>query len=221
MTPEETAVVVAALKYVDSPFADNADELSEAVQALIYSCPDCNHDTHRCPGCGLHIWHGQKDCGRGCTDAPLPPTRFAGPCPECGCQGGHRATCRYSGRIAPPPDDKQLKREAEREPIWVECTWRDVRTGDLVRLPHNPSVSPSRVASAVLQGWHVDPRSSEYRPAPLEHSTVRVTLADPASGSFLGSYLMDPDKPIEIQAHLSDLHAARTLGVDFWESRPR
>ena len=29
-----------------------------------------------------------------------PPTRFSGPCPECGCQGGHLARCSHSGQVA-------------------------------------------------------------------------------------------------------------------------
>ena len=36
--------------------------LSNAIEALTYGCDECNHNRHRCPGCGAGLAHGQSVC---------------------------------------------------------------------------------------------------------------------------------------------------------------
>lgn len=77
-------------------------------------------------------------------------------------------------------------------PAWCEGTWVDVARlgeGTRVRLGGHEAV----VFSAALQAWHVDPRSSEYRPQPLEHQVVAVRLGE---GQKL--YRFPPSGPVEI-----------------------
>jgi hypothetical protein len=66
---------------------------------------------------------------------------------------------------------------------WTQVTWTDVAQ----RTPENPGPRDERplvslagveavVLSAVLQRWHVDPRSPDRYPRALEHDVVRVRL---------------------------------------------
>lgn len=55
---------------------------------------------------------------------------------------------------------------------WEPRRWEELVAGDTVSLGGQEAV----VASAMLQEWHVDPASSEYRPQPLEHSYVALRL---------------------------------------------
>jgi hypothetical protein len=45
-----------------------------ACQGLVRDpgCERCDHDTHRCPGCGEPLPHGTEVCA-GCDDPPVPP----------------------------------------------------------------------------------------------------------------------------------------------------
>lgn len=67
MTPEEKAVIEAAIDRFPSFIADETDyrdlDIAAAVSALIYSCPQCNAGGHTCPGDGNPIGHTQTDCG--------------------------------------------------------------------------------------------------------------------------------------------------------------
>lgn len=66
MTPEEKAVVQAAIKSRYAGLAGlpiPSDELRVAIDELIISCPDCNTDRHTCPGCGANLPHGDVACG--------------------------------------------------------------------------------------------------------------------------------------------------------------
>lgn len=67
MTPEEKAVIEAAIAYAWAPEANERRRrlpaLGDAVGALIYSCPQCNSGGHVCPGDGNPIGHTQTDCG--------------------------------------------------------------------------------------------------------------------------------------------------------------
>jgi hypothetical protein len=77
-------------------------------------------------------------------------------------------------------------------PTWRATTWGMVAAlgaGTRVRLGGHEAV----VASAELQQWHVDPRSDQYRPRPLEHRVVAVRLG---GGEKL--YTMPPDGAVEV-----------------------
>lgn len=105
MTPEELAVVRAAMAYREKLLAnpraldvlDNANnpltpalsEIARVTHALSVACPQCNRGGHICPGDGNPVPHGASDCGE----------------------------------------------HSEPELIWVERTWADVRAGDRVRMP--------------------------------------------------------------------------------------
>jgi hypothetical protein len=93
------------------------------------------------------------------------------------------------------------------EPVesWVASTWRAV--ADLFGSPVAPAEIRVRIKDkrgdyhegvveyAAVQAWHVDPRSSDYRPVPLEHEVVAVRLSGrPAPLS------MPPSGPVELLA---------------------
>lgn len=104
MTPEELAVIQAAMAWRDAVLAhpealrplhnaNNAltpmlSQLSLTTSLLAMSCEECNAGGHTCPGDGNAIPHGATDCGE--------------------------------------HDEPAL--------IWVERTWADVRLGDRVRM---------------------------------------------------------------------------------------
>lgn len=103
---------------------------------------------------------------------------------------------------------------------WFERTWVDVRTGDTVKLPGTENIA--YVRHAVHQEWHVDPRSSEYRPVAMEWSCVHVELTkveegNVFNGATLGVLDMDPGKPILIQLTQSEVDAIELLGG--WSQR--
>lgn len=67
MTPEEKAVIDLAIRSREVALAglpSVADEMREAIDALIYSCPECNAGGHTCPGDGNPIGHTQTNCGQ-------------------------------------------------------------------------------------------------------------------------------------------------------------
>jgi hypothetical protein len=75
------------------------------------------------------------------------------------------------------------------EPVgWEPRRWRELMTGDTVSLGGVEAV----VESAMVQQWHVDPNSNEYRPQPLEHEIVALRLKDREP-----LYRMPPDGEVE------------------------
>lgn len=82
-------------------------------------------------------------------------------------------------------------------------SWRQGTWGDVAELcARDPQAQPrvalgeaqATVTSAVLQRWHVDPRSPERYPRPLEHDVVAVKLAE--RGDMLLKY--PPHGPVMI-----------------------
>jgi len=145
-------------------------------------------------------------------------------CPECNA-GGH--ICPGDGNPIPHgATDCGEHADAEPELIFVLRTWVDVRTGDRVRMPGNDAVA--HVQSAVHLHWHVKPGTgtSQYNPpVPLEWAGVRVTLHASESPQThaddpLGTYEMDPAKPVEIEI---DAYTAKRLAdnddIFCWENR--
>lgn len=89
--------------------------------------------------------------------------------------------------------DAWIEREQpEPEPMtWHPRRWREVLAGDRVSVG---GVEAEVVLAGPLQSWHVDPRSSEYRPAPLEHEVYPVTLRWDGQEK---RYSMPPDGEVE------------------------
>lgn len=69
------------------------------------------------------------------------------------------------------------REKIEPEPVgWEPRQWREVIAGDFVQMG---GVQAMVKASTALD-WHVDPsedKDNQYRPRPMEHSAVRVTLS--------------------------------------------
>src|SRR5687768_4078877 len=71
---------------------------------------------------------------------------------------------------------------------WRQGTWREVAellaaVPDL-HLRVALGEAEATVSSAVVQTWHVDPRSPERYPSPLEHDVVAVKLAERGDALF-------------------------------------
>jgi hypothetical protein len=186
----------------------------DAYSNLIFACLECNAGGHTCPGDGISIPHGAPNCGdhdvseencpdRGSTLDPCLPGCTSDKCVANVCQCSrteevycHLADCHGGADV----------------PAWHERTWVDVRTGDTVRLPGTENIA--YVRHAVHQGWHVDPRSSEYRPVAMEWTAVHVelTAGQQHDATVLGVLDMDPAKPILIQLTQSEVDAIELLG---------
>jgi hypothetical protein len=132
-------------------------------------------------------------------------------CPQCNA-GGH--TCPGDGNHI-PHGATDCGEHSEPALIWVARTWADVRIGDRVRMIGSDA-PPALVQTCVHLHWHADPRSSQYRPEPLEWTGVRVTLSPGDSGVIVGPYEMDPLKLIEIEIGENEFHILNALG---WENR--
>lgn len=226
MTSEEKAVIQAAIRFyrahefgrdqLGSALIEAGQGFDEAVRALIHSCPDCNHDTHRCPGCGLPIQHLDGAC-RKCTErveqearehltGVKPPYKVG----DTVTVGGIEFT-----KHAELPD---VEMTVSSPLSWVRRTWLDVRMGDRVRLPGTDSTA--YVKHCVHRKWNVDtlnPAYSEYRPGDflLRWKEVHVTLIMPAEA---GKRVIDfpPNGPIDIELSAAEVSAIETIG---WENR--
>jgi hypothetical protein len=210
--------------------------LRDTIENLIFICPECNSGGHTCPGDGVSIPHGASDCGQhddkpqhagadgscpdyGSTLDPCPPGCASGTCvenkpqdticPNCAPLLARVSATRVDGsEITSACVDCGSLDELK----WFKRTWLDVRTGDTVKLPGTENTA--YVRHAVHQGWHVDPRSSEYRPVAMEWTAVHVELTQshwPAS-EVLGVLDMDPAKPILIQLTQLEVDAIELLG---------
>lgn len=83
---------------------------------------------------------------------------------------------------------------------WDPMTWEALATWP------EPWTEPLRIRlkgveadllSAVVEGWHVDPRSSEYRPIALEHDVVVVRIR---VGTEEKVYRMPPSGQVEVRS---------------------
>ena len=80
MTPEEKAVIKAAVEMrnaltLDPHVPPGTGQLINAIDALIYSCPQCNAGGHTCLGCGENIAHTETACPnweQGCATLERP-----------------------------------------------------------------------------------------------------------------------------------------------------
>lgn len=91
-------------------------------------------------------------------------------------------------------EERYAREQPAPEPVgWEPRRWRELVAGDRVEMG---GVEAEVVGDAFTNDWHVDPRSSEYRPAPLEHSVTNVRLkwGEPAQEKV---YPMQPDGEVE------------------------
>lgn len=201
----------------------------DAYSNLIFACLECNAGGHTCPGDGVSIPHGATDCGQhddkpqhagadgscpdyGSTLDPCPPGCASGTCVANGCR------CSRTEKVYCAANDCHGGADV---PQWFERTWLDVRTGDMVRLlgTENTAYVRHAVHDPVHRGWHVDPRSSEYRPVAMEWAAVHVelTAGQQHDAAVLGVLDMNPGKPILIQLTQSEVDAIELLGG--WSQR--
>lgn len=204
MTPEEKAVIDAAITWAhrtESPTSHLI--LEKAVQALIYACPQCNTDTHRCPGCGESIGHTATDCGKDCTEDPMNRrTATTYPCweclnpgedpaPWCNCRPGEEpceGPCRH--RAHEPEDCPNVPR------TWEPTTLLYCLAGDHIRIGQDES----DVLRSSSGAWHAHIVSSVLpsgktwdKVTPWEHMGLRLDLsANPGFQEYL------PNVPCEI-----------------------
>lgn len=97
---------------------------------------------------------------------------------------------------------------------WDSMTWESLAT---FPIPIEPdSAIRVRLAgveadllSAVVEGWHVDPRSSEYRPIRLEHRAVAVKIR---VGTEEKMYRMPPTGKVEVRSGSLGEAVAAILG---------
>jgi hypothetical protein len=225
MTPEEAAVINEAIKahaIGREPTGPQQSALRRAVHQLIFACNDCNHDMHRCPGCGTSVSHAGSGVCAGCSGETnalpswVPPTesRFMAMMRE-----------ELKDTVAPLPELPMLQ--------WVTRMWRDVCTGDKVRMPgtdvtaviemryrhagFNPNTLKATPQSqdAAGRSWHVvssgDGKFAHTRDHIVQPGECVVLLAGETAVRF-----MDPAKPVEIELTAEDVRAAELLG---WENR--
>lgn len=155
--------------------------LAQAIDALVFGCPECNQGGHTCPGDGNPIPHGATNCGeheeaeRGritpggfcfeCTDGDEDPIAW------CDCRNDEFCTgpCR---RRAHSPANCPARTE------WVESTFAHIKKGDRLRL----GADEAEVLMVSLNTWHADVSNPRY-PRPWEHAELyadlRVNGGDP------------------------------------------
>lgn len=241
MTPQEKAVIQAAIRLyhahefgrdqLGNALIEAGQGFDEAVRALIYSCNDCNHATHRCPGCGADIEHLDGACQE-CTERVEQEARehlhsiYLSSLPESALAQLALDDPRMLKKIAALPDVevttsgfhvyRNAEDEPDGEPAWVRRTWEDVRIGDRVRLVTASNDGPTAyVKQCIHLPWHVDtlhPHFNQYHPEdyPLEWTAVRVTLDERKPIDF------PPDGPIEIELTPAEVNAIELVG---WPNR--
>jgi hypothetical protein len=226
MTPEEAAVINAAIELYHAPLGQNGKEawkLRDATEQLIFRCNDCNYARHQCPGCGTPVPHAGSSVCAAClgeasgsafaemmrkelrgTVAPLPEPETVD-CPLCSAQS----------------QDLPAHMADYHPSVWVTRTWRDVRTGDHVRMPGtdvtahigrrylHPSQDPQGRTWHVISGG--DGQRARFNDHTVLPSECVVLLAGEKEVRF-----MDPAKPVEIEMTVENQRAAELLG---WENR--
>jgi hypothetical protein len=196
MNELEQAVVRAAIEAMAigrEPSVAQLTALRQATHELIFSCVECNTARHVCPGCGAHVGHGEVACNN-CAPA-------------------------VAGASLTRVDGTELEEPAsEPEPVWVERPWRDVRTGDTVRMPGTDAVATVtqrlRHPSEDPQGrtWHMVPGAQHWEDVTVQPGEVCVSL------NGARPRWMKPDMGVEIQ--LPSPPAGAAYAAVGWEHRP-
>jgi hypothetical protein len=207
MTPEEAAVINAAIAMTrigHEPTVPEMNILRDATWKLVTACEDCNHDTHRCPGCGAWVPHASSGVCRECE------TTYAD---ECRCAADEKMYCASSqchgGSNLPP------------EMQWVTRTWQDVRTNDVVRMPGTDVTAtiehryrhPSQDQAG--KDWHVisggDGRFAHMKDHIVQPGECVVLLAGESQPRW-----MNPAAAVEIEMTAEGLCVTEQLR---WENR--
>lgn len=159
--------------------------LVRATQNLIYSCPECNTDTHRCPGCASPIGHFQDACPQ-CEDdstssiVRIKPDTTTYPCIECITDPTEdpRSWCdcggnREMGECAPPCVQRAhiVQDCPNGPPAWTPATFAECLAGDRIRLDGEETT----VIRSSRGEWHAD-SSDSYHPRPWPHEELRLEL---------------------------------------------
>ena len=195
MTPEEQAVIDAAIDFSVNGEAFQHERLDETVHALLAAREEVDAGLRRLAG-GGHVEIIETG-GRAYALTPGDTLTVAG--------------VQFTRQLDPwaaagePAEDPA-------EFVWHPRTWRDVRTGDTVRMPGTDITAD--IAGAALLSWHVDPRSNTYRPTPLEHEVMRVVFV----GQEAEHKDMNPDADVEIHLTRAEITICNQLH-EGWESR--
>jgi hypothetical protein len=225
VTPEEKAVVQAAIKAYRSRRVAAGLEVREAVSALITRCPECNAGGHVCPGDGNPIGHGDTDCGEhddAVTDRVAEREHDIDERPMHWGNDDRTACGKFSGMVYQYTDDRRNVTCAEclergnNQPQWVERPWVDVRAGDTVR-PPGQEEHRTTIASAVHLPRHVHPATETSRyPAPAEWKQIIVRMQPLADfGPIAETKRLEVNNPsasVEILLSPSELAAIEALG---------
>ncbi len=225
MTPEERAVINAAIKALRNRhgLTDYLRPLGAAVRALVYSCSQCNHDTHRCGGCGAAVGHGEYTCPD-CEEPEIhTASTVATAVPEqhgidLGDGGRPLVFCATCNTLAMPPHACNPD-----ELVWHACTMKDARRGDQIRpagsdMPNGTAVTdrllPPDPDASDRGTWHVVPGASgkHWDDHVVQPGEVWLCLDGGAP------QCLNPDFPIEILLTRAEIAAIELLGWDNRES---
>lgn len=187
MNELEKAVVQAAIAMTrpgHEPTFPELNVLRNAAWELITGCHECNTDTHRCPGCGTDIGHGDHACPNCTADADGKPTPSVPWAPQ-----------------------------REEAPGWVPRTMVDVRPGDTVRMPGQEGTERTVAPEGVLALQHLlHPASTRYNVMPARWSSIEVTFLPPDGEGEPQRYSFAPGMPVEILLAPGEVAAIEMLG---------
>lgn len=213
MTPEEKAVVQAAIRhYHANPLThvfSLPGSLGATTQALIYACNECNTDTHRCPGCGEQIEHGDnacQDCGQNGTETHCFECTTDDPRPWCDCASDEtcKGPCRrraHSPQLCPfRLVSVSIEDSGVPESEWRAATFLHILAGDELRM----GADTAKVIGASANLWHASVQSQRMMSGKWwddvtrwEHIEVACVLDINRSGEYT-RLSMSPDVPVEI-----------------------
>lgn len=109
-------------------------------------------------------------------------------------------------------EERYAREQPAPEPVgWEPRRWREVVDGDRVTMG---GVEALVIGAPVTHHWHVDPKSSEYRPAPLEHAArnVRLRWTGPDGAEQEKVYPMPPGGEVECLRGPAGQEADRAAG---------
>ncbi len=205
MTPAEKRLIQKAIEWRRAIPGRDRDakltiELEAVIWGLIVSCPQCNTETHTCPGCGAWLAHGETDCGE--HDEPQPEPVSA----------SLVATAELSAAL-------ERKRS---EPTWHPLTMQHVRPGDRVRPRGNLNAEAEITVTARWWpptgdargrgSWHVIAGEKHWDDHVVQHGECVVELNGDGRARFL-----PPEMEIEILIAPAEVASIEALGG--WEQR--
>lgn len=206
MTPEEKALVQAALELrycVDMGTAGTATyglsvaqrreglvnrpadglrigRLLDAADALIYSCNECNTNTHTCPGDGNPIGHGDTACAEHGSSGSRTKSIASAPVEQVAPDEAVRKLVAGWNRAGALAND-YIEIMSRSDPEWVAADMSFARPGDMLRLNGEEAL----VEKVHASDWNGDIREYTHRETgetrhylePRPHHEMRVKLA--------------------------------------------